>query len=117
MELYWFLLATLAVWRITHLLSEEDGPWDVFARLRRMAGAILNCFYCLSMWAALPAAWILSNGWKERLLLWPALSAGSIFLEMLLRRWQAAESSPASYFETPLETSDPKEDRDVLLRP
>ena len=107
MELYWLLLGTLAVWRITHLFSEEDGPWDVFARLRRVAGRILACFYCLSLWVALPLALMLGNGWKERLLLLPALSASGIFLELLLRRWQAAESSPASYFEASLETSYP----------
>ncbi|HEY4087537.1 MAG TPA: hypothetical protein VGM43_16460 [Bryobacteraceae bacterium] len=117
MELYWFVLGTFAVWRITHLFSEEDGPWDVFARLRRVAGRILDCFYCFSLWVALPAAWGLGNGWREGLLLWPALSASSIFLELLLRRWQATESSPASYFEAPLETSDPKENCDVVLRP
>jgi hypothetical protein len=117
MELYWFLLGTLAVWRITHLFSEEDGPWDVFARLRRIAGRILDCFYCLSMWVALPVALALGNGWKERLPLWPALSASGIFLELLLRRWQATESPPASYFETPFETSEIEENRDVVLRP
>jgi hypothetical protein len=47
-----FLLATLATWRVTHLLVEEDGPADVVVRLRRRAGSswagdLLDCFYYL----------------------------------------------------------------------
>jgi hypothetical protein len=55
-------------------------------RLRRRAGtgvwgSLLDCFYCLSLWIAAPFAVILGTGWKERLLLWPALSAGAILLD------------------------------------
>ena len=32
------VLAALAVWRLTHLLAEEDGPWGLVARLRGLAG-------------------------------------------------------------------------------
>jgi hypothetical protein len=54
-----FVLATLATWRVTHLLAEEDGPADVVVRLRRRAGSswageLLDCFYCLSVWVAVP---------------------------------------------------------------
>jgi hypothetical protein len=52
MALYGFLLGALAVWRITHLVQAEDGPWDVLVKFRRalgagMAAALLDCFYCL----------------------------------------------------------------------
>lgn len=52
-----FALATLATWRVTHLLAEEDGPGDVVVRLRQAAGpagGLLDCFYCLSVWVAVP---------------------------------------------------------------
>ena len=54
-----FVLATLATWRVTHLLAAEDGPADVVVRLRRRAGSswagrLLDCFYCLSIWVAVP---------------------------------------------------------------
>ena len=58
------VLGILGVWRITHLLQAEDGPWDVIVRLRRAAGdgfwgSLLDCFYCLSLWiAARFAAWL-----------------------------------------------------------
>jgi hypothetical protein len=71
-----FLIAALVVWRVTHLLQDEDGPWNVVARLRRMAGQsmwgqLLDCFYCLSLWVAVPAAWVSGSAWLERAWLWP----------------------------------------------
>ncbi|MCC7156293.1 MAG: DUF1360 domain-containing protein, partial [Bryobacterales bacterium] len=86
MRFYWLLLGILAVWRVTHALNAEDGPGDLFVKVRRLAGGgffgkLLDCFYCLSLWVAAPFAWWLGEGWKEQLLLWPALSAGAIILE------------------------------------
>jgi len=86
MKAYWLVLGVLCVWRVTHLLHAEDGPWDALARLRRAAGrgfwgGLLDCFYCLSLWIAAPLAFVLGAGWEERMLLWPALSAGAILLE------------------------------------
>ncbi len=80
------VLAVLAVWRITHLLHAEDGPWDLVVRLRLWAGAgvlgrAMDCFYCLSLWVALPFAWLLGAAPSEQFLLWPALSAAAILLE------------------------------------
>ena len=75
-------LAILAVWRVTHLLNAEDGPFDLIVELRRRAGdgcwsQLLDCFYCLSLWVALPVALLSGRPWRERLLLWPGLSAGA----------------------------------------
>jgi len=80
------VLASLAVWRITHLLNAEDGPWQTLARLRTLAGAgfwgeLLDCFCCLSLWVAAPFAWWLGGRWTECLLLWPAISGAAILLE------------------------------------
>jgi hypothetical protein len=83
---YPLVLGSLCVWRITHLLYAEDGPWNFVIGLRRRAGAgfwgsLLDCFYCLSLWIAVPLAVLLGDAWKERLLLWPAMSAGASLLE------------------------------------
>ena len=98
----WYTLALgiLAVWRITHLLNGEDGPGELLARLRRLAGSgfwgeLLDCFYCLSLWVAVPFAIYLGGGWSERLLLWPALSGAAILLE------RATGPAPAMYYEDP----------------
>ena len=77
------VLGAASVWRITHLLHAEDGPSDALARLRKLAGQgafgkMLDCFYCVSVWVALPIAFALSAVWKERVLLWAALSGAAI---------------------------------------
>ena len=102
MQYYWLALGILCVWRVTHLLNAEDGPWNIIEWLRRRAGAgfwgeLLDCFYCLSLWVAAPLAALLGTGIKDRLLLWPALSAGAILLERLTAARPAV--APAVYFE------------------
>lgn len=86
-----FVAAILATWRLAHLVAAEDGPWDVVARLRRRAGAgfwgrLMDCFYCLSLWVALPLAWLVADDWRGRLIAWPALSGGAILLERMTVR-------------------------------
>lgn len=88
MKFYWLVLGILSVWRVTHLLNAEDGPWNLVTRLRQRAGSgfwanLLDCFYCLSFWIAAPLAYLIGGGWFERVLLWLALSAGAILLERL----------------------------------
>jgi hypothetical protein len=88
MNLYSLILAILAVWRITHLFQAEDGPGDVFVKLRQAIGdafwgSLLDCFYCLSVWIAAPFAAWLGATLAEKLLLWPALSGAAILLERL----------------------------------
>ena len=107
---YQLALGALAVWRVTHLLHAEDGPWDILLRLRQRVrqnaiGKAVECFYCLSLWVAAPAAVLLSQHWEERAWLWPALSGAAILLERV-----TAGRTPA-----PLYWEDP-EDPDVLLR-
>ena len=52
-----FAVGALATWRLTHLVVLEDGPADIVVRVRRRAGdgpagAALDCFHCVSVWAA-----------------------------------------------------------------
>ena len=89
----WYRLAlgTLCVWRVTHLLHAEDGPWDLVVGLRRAAGngmfgRMLDCFYCLSVWVAVPFALLLGESWREQLLLIPALSASAILVNRATTR-------------------------------
>lgn len=87
-EFYRLVLAVLVVWRVTHLFQAEDGPWNLIVRLRQKAGPgllgeAMDCFYCLSLWIAVPAAVLAGHGWKQQLVLWPALSGGAIMIERL----------------------------------
>jgi len=100
MRFYWLALGILCVWRMTHLCVAEDGPWDLMVRLRNALRPgfwqkVLTCFYCLSLWVALPLALWIGESWVERVLLWPALSAGAILLE------RATATGPAIYHEEP----------------
>lgn len=98
MRLYWLIIGMLSVWRLTHLLAAEDGPWQVVVRLRRQAGegffaGLLDCFYCLSLWIAAPVAWLIGGGLKERVLLWLALSGGTMLLERATHRGELLVSA------------------------
>ena len=80
------VIAALAVWRISHLLVREDGPWMLVTRLRARlegswAGRLLACFKCLSLWVALPFVFVVDASWSLLLVLWLALSGAAILLE------------------------------------
>jgi hypothetical protein len=81
-----FFIVSLAIWRITHLLSKEDGPFDLIFRLRQLAGEgvwgkLMDCFYCLSIWISLPFALWLGSSVSEKLLFWMACSGLACLLE------------------------------------
>jgi hypothetical protein len=99
MQIYGLLLGILGVWRITHLLNAEDGPFELFVHLRRRAGQgfwgeLLDCFYCLSLWVAIPFAIAIGGLWRERLLLWFALSGGAALLERATAAKHGSQSVP-----------------------
>ncbi len=112
MRFYWLMIGTFSVWRVAHLFAAEDGPWQLLARFRRRAGegffaALLDCFYCLSLWIALPVAGLIGEDWKESVLLWLALSGGAILLERVTVQRQMVP--PAAYHEA-------SEEDDGMLR-
>jgi hypothetical protein len=81
-----FALASLATWRVTHLLAEEDGPADVVIRLRARLepgrlGDLMDCFYCLSVWVAAPVSLAVVRRPREAPLTWLALSGSACLLE------------------------------------
>jgi hypothetical protein len=102
-----FALCALATWRLTHLLVEEDGPADAVLRLRRAAGPgvlgqAMDCFYCASVWVALPVAVGLTRdpsvrapwrrpgpssrvAWPRCVVTWLALSGAACLLEQATR--------------------------------
>ena len=83
-----FILAVLATWRVTHLLASEDGPADIIARWRArlgrgLAGKLMDCFNCLSLWIAAPAALFVTRKFLDWLVTWLALSGAACLLERL----------------------------------
>jgi len=83
-----FVLAALAIWRVSHLLVQEDGPMRLAAWVRAYfagseIGRALDCFACASLWVALPAAAWVSRRLSEFLPTWLALSGAAFLLERL----------------------------------
>jgi hypothetical protein len=89
-------VAALATWRVTHLLSHEDGPADVIVKFRArlgvsLFGSLMDCFHCLSFWVAAPAALYASRSWLEWILNWLALSGAACLLQSFTREAEIAE--------------------------
>jgi hypothetical protein len=86
-KLVWcFTLCSLAVWRIAHLFTNENGPWNLVLRLRLALGFEgsshpMACFYGLSLLVALPPALWLSSDRMEFFMQWMAISAVACLLE------------------------------------
>jgi hypothetical protein len=81
-----FVLCILTTWRISHLLVSEDGPWEMFARLRQQLGSspvgrLMDCFGCVSIWVAAPISLFLSRRPADLFLCWLALSGAAFLLE------------------------------------
>ncbi len=84
----------MAVWRISSLLVHEDGPWDVFVRLRKLAGVssgpdpvegfltnLLSCVWCTSLWVA-PVMWGL---WQVTE--WAVIILAASTIAIVAERW------------------------------
>lgn len=90
--MHWFVLfiGSLSTYRLSLLVSKEDGPAFIFRRLRRLPPAKssakegLSCPWCVSVWASALVTWYL---WHLELvpgpqtpLYWLSMSACSIFM-------------------------------------
>jgi hypothetical protein len=81
-----FALASLATWRVTHLLADEDGPGGAVVRLRTrlgngQLGELMDCFYCLSIWVAAPFSLTVARRRRDAPLVTLALSGAACLLE------------------------------------
>jgi hypothetical protein len=85
-----FALASLATWRVTHLLAEEDGPADVVVRVRArlgtsFAGELMDCFACMSIWVAAPVSLTVARRARDVPVAWLALSGAACLLERVTK--------------------------------
>lgn len=79
-----FVLTVLAVYRLTLLVTSEDGPFCIFARIRYSTIAMrarswcnLECCYCFSVQLSALAACTLEGTWA---LNWLAIAGGTALL-------------------------------------
>lgn len=100
MTLTTLLIAILAAYRLTLLISSEGGPYAVLERFRYLVGVRLDeyskpygtntwargilCPYCLSVWVGLVIAALMYLAPQAEPVLWPfALSGGVV----VLKKW------------------------------
>ena len=93
------IILTLATWRISSLLVNEMGPYDIFETLRYRLGVrydersvrygnneiakLFVCVWCLSVWvgSAWATLWGINENMAKILALPFALSAGAVVVE------------------------------------
>jgi hypothetical protein len=90
-ELVKYFILVIVVWRLTHLISAEDGPFDLIIKLRKLFGnsffgKLMDCFYCLSVWIGLLVGWYAGNNAEEIIILCLYYSGASILLEKLTNK-------------------------------
>ncbi len=96
-----FVVISLAGWRLAYMVTNEDGPGDIFGWLRlRFAGPfgrevapgsldkLLGCVYCLSFWTTSAAAliWALDDTGARYVIFFIAAWGAATALDMVARR-------------------------------
>ena len=86
-----FILCTLAVWRISYLFSQEDGPFDLVIKIRKpfgqgQIGKLLDCFFCLSIWISIPFACIIALTILDGIIVTLALSGAASLLFLISQK-------------------------------
>lgn len=99
---YHFVLSVFAAWRITHLISKEDGPFDLIYRIRKHIGQgffakLLDCFYCLSIWVAIPFGIWIGTTVVEKIVCIIAVSGAACIIQKIIEN---NKPNPPQYFET-----------------
>lgn len=88
------ILAALAVYRVSRMISDEEGPFSVFTKLRGLArpdtwlGRGLECLMCVSVWVALPATVLITLAGYTDVWLWPLTWLALSSVSVLIRRWE-----------------------------
>jgi hypothetical protein len=89
------LMAILATYRVSHMITSEDGPFDVFALFRsrfnqsNWIGRGVHCTLCVSFWVSLiPMAlfiWLWWLTWPIAILVWLGIAGGVVVLHKVAR--------------------------------
>lgn len=91
------LIATLAAYRLAHMIAREEGPFSVFASIRgrfdpnqeTWIGRGLNCAACVSVWTALIVVLMilyLPEALMIPLMFWLAVAGGGLILNKVMSK-------------------------------
>lgn len=85
MNWFWLVIGGLAAYRLSLLISKEDGPAYIFRKLRRLPPPKsstkegLACQWCMSIWSSAAVTgylcWMGAVGGREWVLYWLAISS------------------------------------------
>lgn len=96
------VLLSLASWRLTSLIVQEDGPFDIFIKIRLWLGVAYDqnsqpygknviargilCMWCASVWVSFVSSFFseYSVNIHTFVINWLAISGGVILIESLL---------------------------------
>ena len=106
------LVGSLATWRVSHLLVEEEGPGQVLNRLRAAVNTtpltgLLDCFGCTSVWVGLVAGvatYRHGAGPTGVVLRGLAMSGAAFLAQKLISHTEAADWLPEPEIDSPLVT-------------
>lgn len=75
------LIVTLATYRLSQMMTKEDGPGDVLKTFREQypAGGLMTCHKCLSVWLA-PVLWVMYDSTPTRPLVEAIAASGGALL-------------------------------------
>lgn len=94
MEPLIFSIAALAVYRLSRMISDEEGPFAVFTWLRGLAkpdtwiGRGLECIMCVSVWVALPVMVMITVLGYADIWIWPLTWLALSAITVIIRRWE-----------------------------
>lgn len=83
----WFILSAIATYRCASIVSSEEGPGDIFQKLRDWALANatwlykgLKCFACTSVWFGTFFSLLIAKSFSQWLILTFAISGLAILI-------------------------------------
>ena len=90
-----FALAVFACYRLAQLVALDDGPYQIFKRVRSELGwraaegnafwsnsaELFHCPFCLGVWFAAPLALFVGSGIIEVVIAWLAIAGAQAFLQ------------------------------------
>lgn len=87
------VMASLAVYRVARMITQEDGPFDGFTRLRTAMGQAtwlgrgFHCVLCLSFWLSwIAVAMVISPLlWREYILTSLGVAGGAAVIYQVAR--------------------------------
>lgn len=101
-DILWIIIAILATWRLSFMLTREEGPFKIMVTARsiiyKIKGieAVAECLYCASVWIGAVCTILVLIPYIRWWLVPFALSGGAMLIDGLFRSDDKSHKPPAS---------------------